>query len=201
MLAGTDYVLSLLWPPGVTAAMLLVVWVLVTGALHLDGFLDSCDGLFGGRTPESRLRIMRDERAGAFAVTGGILLLLLKYACLTALTDRTSALILAPTLGRGMMSVAMVVFPYGRTEGLGRDMKDHAGWGQLALASITMLTAVVLTVAPTGAIAMGAAIVTTGLFAVMVLRRLPGFTGDSYGATCELVEASTLLVFVAGEMP
>ena len=57
-LAGADLALSLVLPRSVTAAVILVLWVLVTGALHLDGLLDSCDGLFGGRTPEARLRIM-----------------------------------------------------------------------------------------------------------------------------------------------
>jgi adenosylcobinamide-GDP ribazoletransferase len=200
-LAGTDLGLGLLLPRSVTAALLLILWVLATGALHLDGLLDSCDGLFGGHTPEARLRIMRDERAGAFAVIGGILVLLLKYACLAALIDRAAALVAAATLGRWAMSVAIVVLPYGRTEGLGRDMKNGAGWRQVTLATGTMLAAIVLTAPITGAIALIAAVATTAAFASVVLRRVPGFTGDTYGALCELVETSTLLVFVAGEMP
>ena len=95
VLAGTDRVLGLVFPPAVSAALLLAVWVLLTGGLHLDGFLDSCDGLFGGRTPEARLRIMRDERVGAYAVIGGVLLLLMKYACLTSLMERTTALVVS----------------------------------------------------------------------------------------------------------
>ena len=120
----------------VTAALVLAAWVLGTGALHLDGFLDSCDGLFGGHTPEARLRIIRDERAGAFAVIGGILLLLLKYAALAGNPDPLAALVVAPVLGRWGMAVAVVCFPYGRAEGLGRAMKDHAGWPQAVFASL-----------------------------------------------------------------
>jgi adenosylcobinamide-GDP ribazoletransferase len=84
-LVGSDRALIMVFPTSIATALVLTIWVLITGALHLDGFLDTCDGLFGGRTAEARLRIMRDERVGAYAVVGGILLILLKYACLSAL--------------------------------------------------------------------------------------------------------------------
>src|SRR3990172_5460697 len=108
------------------AALLLSLWILLSGALHLDGFLDACDGLFGGRSPEQRLHIMRDEAIGAFAFAGGAILLLLKF---TALQETApAALLLAPTLGRWAMALCIVAFPYARPEGLGSAMKAHAGW-------------------------------------------------------------------------
>jgi cobalamin 5'-phosphate synthase/cobalamin synthase len=200
-LAGSDWLLGLAFPPGVTAALVLAAWVLCTGALHLDGFLDSCDGLFGGHTPEARLRIMRDERAGAFAVIGGLLLLLLKYAALAGNSDRLAALVVAPVLGRWGMAAAVVGFPYGRAEGLGRAMKDHAGWPAAALAGGIALAVVAVADFSAGwrapvALLVAAAITwAAGRFA---LRRVPGLTGDVYGALCELGEAAVLLVFVAG---
>jgi len=200
-LAGGNLALGFLFPPAVAAVLILAVWVLATGALHLDGFLDTCDGLFGGQTPEARLRIMRDERAGAFAVIGGVLLLLVKYACLASLADRTVALVLAPTLGRWGMALAVVAVPYGRSEGLGRAMKDNAGWLQVILASVTALATAVLAAEWLGMAALAAAVLTTGAGAAFVLRRLPGLTGDVYGALCELLETVTLLVLVAGGMP
>jgi adenosylcobinamide-GDP ribazoletransferase len=200
-LAGADRALGLLFPPGVTAALVLAVWVLATGALHLDGFLDSCDGLFGGHTPEARLRILRDERAGAFAVIGAVLLLLLKYACLASLAGRAAALVVAPTLGRWGMALAVVAFPYARPEGLGRAMKDHAGRRQLLLASVTALATAALAAQWLGVAALALAAVATGGVALFALRRLPGLTGDVYGALCELLEALTLLTFLAGERP
>lgn len=200
-LVVADRALALLFPPGVTAALLLTLWVLATGALHLDGFLDSCDGLFGGQTPEARLRIMRDERAGAFAVIGGVLLLLVKYACLAALARRPAALVVAPTVARWGMAVALVAFPYARPEGLGRCMKDHAGWWQATLASVTMVVTVVLAGQWRGLAVLALAAVATAAGGVFVLRRLRGLTGDTYGALCETLEALTLLAFVAGERP
>jgi adenosylcobinamide-GDP ribazoletransferase len=199
ILAGTDWALSMLFPPGVTAALLLAVWVLSTGALHLDGFLDTCDGLFGGRTPEARLSIMRDERVGAFAVIGGVLLLLVKYSCLAGLVSRWAALVVAPAAARGAMAVALVALPYARQEGSGRWMKDHAGWLQVILAGVTAVATAILAARWLGLVVVGLAAVTTAAGAGFVLRRLPGLTGDVYGALCEVVEAVALLAFVAGE--
>src|SRR5271165_7031740 len=75
-LAGWTLLLTAIAPPRVSAFLVLAAWVLVTGALHLDGFCDLCDGLFGGWTAEERLRILRDPRRGSFALVGGCLLLL-----------------------------------------------------------------------------------------------------------------------------
>ena len=55
-------------PPPAVGALMLLVWVAVTGAIHLDGLADTCDGLYGGRTPAERLRIMKDPHVGAMGV-------------------------------------------------------------------------------------------------------------------------------------
>jgi adenosylcobinamide-GDP ribazoletransferase len=203
LLAGLDWCLGRVFPSGVTAALLLAAWVLSTGALHLDGFLDSCDGLFGGHTPDARMRIMRDERAGAFAVIGGILILLLKYAALSSNPDRLAALLVAPVVGRWGMALALIAFPYPRPEGLGRSMKDHAGAAQLVLASAVAAATVaaVARLVPGAwraalALPLGGLIVWAG--GAFVMRRLPGLTGDVYGALCTLIEVAVLLLFVAG---
>ena len=199
ILLALDRLLMLAFPPTLGAALILAVWVLVTGALHMDGFLDTCDGLLGGRTPEQRLRIMRDERVGAFAVIGGVLLLLIKYQALVALVDREFALILAPVLGRWGIVLAVVFFPYARTEGLGRDMKDNAGWLPSLLASAVAILAAWWIAAWLGLLSAGIVIVFLFGCAMFILRRVPGFTGDIYGFCCESFEVLVLLTLVAGE--
>ena len=118
VLVGADRLLTSVWHGNALhLALLLTLWVVLTGGLHVDGFLDSCDGLLGGRSAEQRLEIMRDPRVGSFAVIGGVLLMLLKFAALMAVVDRTAALLLAPTLGRWCVSLAVVGFPYARPQG------------------------------------------------------------------------------------
>ena len=66
--------------------MLVVALVLITGGLHLDGLMDTCDGLWGGHSAEQRLAIMRDSRIGSYGALGGASVLhLLKVAALAAL--------------------------------------------------------------------------------------------------------------------
>ena len=141
ILYGLASGLHLIFPPPVVAVFILAAWLLLTRALHFDGFLDTCDGLFGGFTPERRLEIMRDSRVGAFGVAGGELLLLAKYAAIISLPHLTG-LLLAPVLGRWVLSIAIFAYPYAREKGLGRDMKDNVRWPQVILATtITVLAA------------------------------------------------------------
>src|SRR5262245_25304904 len=113
ILAYLDRLLGWLLPPGLAAALLLVIWVGLTGMLHLDGFMDACDGLLSPREPARRLEIMKDSRVGAFAVVGAVLLLLLKFNALVALPPeaRWPILLTAPTLARWAMTWSMKVYP------------------------------------------------------------------------------------------
>ncbi|MCA9874899.1 MAG: adenosylcobinamide-GDP ribazoletransferase [Anaerolineales bacterium] len=196
VLVGVNLLLAMFFPTAVRAALLLVTWVLLTGVLHLDGFLDACDGLFGGFTPEKRLEIMRDERVGAFALAGGVLLLLVQFTALTAVPHLNLALLLAPTLGRWAMTLAIVGFPYARPSGLGRTMKDEAGLAEVLLATAVALIVVVMAGGIWGLGAMGLVALLVWLGSRFVLRRIPGLTGDIYGALCVLSETAVLLLLV-----
>lgn len=196
-LFAADYLLHFLVPAPVRAALILAFWVILSGALHLDGFLDTCDGLLGGLTPESRLKIMRDERVGAYALSGGVLLLLVKFTALGALKQPFGALILAPTLSRWGMSFALFAFPYARSQGLGREIKNHITWREIILASLIALPIAWFTTEWVGLLAFGAAALITWSGSIFVLHRLDGLTGDTYGALNELIETSVLLILLA----
>jgi adenosylcobinamide-GDP ribazoletransferase len=99
------------------------------------------------------------------------------------------------------MALAVVAFPYARPEGLGRMLKDNAGWRQLVLATATAGALAICVGAWLGLIALTVVATVAVAGAVFALRRLGGLTGDIYGALCEVAEVATLLVFVAGETP
>ena len=197
ILYGLEVGLSLIFPAQVVAVIILAAWLLLTRALHFDGFLDTCDGLFGGFTPERRLEIMRDSRVGAFGVAGGGLLLLAKYTSIVSLSH-LSGLLLAPVLGRWALSIAIFAYPYAREKGLGRDMKDNVRWVQVILATGVAVLVAWLFAGWTGLLAFVIAGFVLWLGADFILRRIPGLTGDSYGALCELVELAVLLFFTSG---
>lgn len=188
--------LSAVFSPAVSAALTLAVWVLISGALHLDGLVDSCDGLAGG-TPARRLEIMADSRVGTYGIVGVCLVLLLKYAALASLPESLSleALLLVPVLGVWAMVFALFAFPYVRRDGLGRHFKEGANKYRFALATLLTLAAAVglarwpglIIMAISGLIALG-----MGYFFKF---RLGGLTGDVYGAIKEVSEAMTLALF------
>jgi len=195
LVAALDAGLSLALPHSVVTALDLAIFVLLTGGLHLDGLMDSCDGLFGGRDRERRLAIMRDSRVGSFGVLGGVLVLLLEFAALATLTGgvRASALVLAPTLGRWAMALCVWAFPYARTEGRGTAFKAGLRGHHTAMATAWAVLAVI--VLDTRSLML---LPVVGLLALALGRwiraKLGGLTGDSYGAVNELVTAATFVV-------
>ena len=201
ILVGADWLLGRVFPLPLRSALDITLWVLLTGALHLDGFLDACDGLLGGFTSEKRLEIMRDERVGAYALSGGILLLLIQFSALSALdSSRLFALLLAPVLGRWGITLALIVSPYARQNGLGREIKDNAHQPQLWLATATAVGAGLALagfVNPFVSLAAFAVALLTLLGCLrFTLKRIPGLTGDTYGAINILIETTVLLSFV-----
>src|SRR5579859_2949961 len=124
LLAALLWLLVLLFSrvPGLAlTALLVVALVILTGGLHLDGLMDSCDGLFGGATRERKLEIMRDSRVGSFGVLGALCILLLKFALLASIpvSSLPLALLLALPLARWSMALALHVNPPARSTGLG----------------------------------------------------------------------------------
>jgi adenosylcobinamide-GDP ribazoletransferase len=181
----------------VSAAFVLILWVVLTRAIHLDGFLDTCDGLFGGFTPEKRLVIMRDSRVGAFALVGGGVLLISMFSAIESTNSMLCSLLLAPVFGRWALSFAVIAFPYARSDGMGRAIKDNSRWPQLSLASLITLVIAWFVGQWIGLIVFGLAVITSFLWLRYVLKLIPGLTGDIYGATCVVIEVLVLVIFSA----
>jgi len=185
--------------PLLRGALVLAAWVVLTGGLHLDGWGDACDGLLVATTPERRLEIMKDPRAGSWAVVGVGVLLLLKFAAVATLPmpQLAAALIAAPVAGRWSMMVAAWVFPYARSSGLGAYFRDGLGAPQRATATVTALLVLLALfwLAPlTLAVAAIAPVVVFGGGRWAASRLGGGLTGDVYGALCEGTEMLCLLI-------
>jgi adenosylcobinamide-GDP ribazoletransferase len=190
MLAAADWALRLAQFSSLVASTATVVLLLVlSGALHADGLMDTCDAVFSHATPERRLEIMRDPHAGAFGVVGIVCGVALKIAAVDALpaTIRPQTLILGPGLGRWAIVLLATTFPYGRKEGLGAPLKAAAKPGTLAIATVVPAAACVL-VGPVGVACGIAASVLALALGRWLMHLLPGLTGDCYGAVCEVVE-------------
>lgn len=199
-LIGLDLVLGLVLPGSVDSTMLVVAWVAVTGALHLDGLMDCADALPGVRQKAERLRILKDPALGAFGVAAGCCAILLKMTALASLDGltRLQALGLAPTVGRWTVLLVMRLYPYAHRPdgGTGASMTRTLGLRHLAVGTVVTLVAGVAC-GFRGVAAMILAAAVALLIAQYAGRRLPGLTGDVYGAVIECAEMTTLLLFSA----
>ena len=168
---------------------------LLTRALHLDGFMDTCDALLGGSSPGDRMRILKDPNAGSFAVVGAVCLLLLKVAAISLLVghSRLAVLILTPCLSRWSMLLTMEAFPYVRSDGLGAAFLARTGVGQLAFGSGLTVAAGLCLAGPWSVLMIAFAGLVAWTIGICASRLLGGMTGDVYGAVNETVETTTLL--------
>jgi len=195
VLAAADHGLSRLFPPLVTALLVVSLWKLLTGGLHLDGLADCLDGL-AGRDAAHRLAIMRDSRIGVFGALGLVLAVLLACGVLTELpvAARGPALLLAPTVGRlAPLVVGVIMRPATPASGSGAAFIDALpGWAPLVhTTAVLILGALVL--GP-----FGLAVVIAGLGVALLAtwalaHGLGGATGDVLGAGVELAELGVLL--------
>ncbi len=181
------------------AALLLTVWVLLSGALHLDGLADSADAWLGGYGDRERtLTIMKDPRSGPIAVVTLVLVLLLKFAALLALIEQQHSvfLIIVPLIGRSALLGLFLTTPYVRAGGLGQALADHlprlAGKRVLAVSAL----ACVLIAGLGGVLALVLAALMFVWLRQVMLRRLGGTTGDTAGALLELLEVGVLVGLV-----
>jgi adenosylcobinamide-GDP ribazoletransferase len=203
-IAGINWSFGFILPSSITNVVIIIALILLTGALHVDGFIDTCDALFGRRTAEERWRIMSDSRVGAFGVIGAICLLLLMYVSLGGIPQdyKMIALILMPALSRWSIVYAIFAFPYAKPAGLGRAFKQQANWWKFILATSLVLAStlgLLVTKGPVLIFVGLALIFVVWLVAVVVglflQRRFAGLTGDSYGAINEVTQVLVLIFF------
>ncbi len=204
-----------LWPPTVAAALSVVATVWVTGAFHEDGLADTCDGLGGAVSRERALVIMKDSRIGSYGAVALVLALVLKVATVAGLAalvphGTSAVLVLAAVVwGHAASRAAPVALvwrlPYaGDAEHAkakplamqtdGRSVAVAVGWlALLAFDLVALWPALALPLL--SSFAVGG--VATGLCARWLRRRLGGFTGDTLGATQQIVELCMLLAWLA----
>jgi adenosylcobinamide-GDP ribazoletransferase len=185
---------ALYFSPLIMAALILVGEVLITGGLHVDGFMDSIDGLYSGRERERKLEIMKDSRVGSFGALGLACLILIKYVFYLELlkTGQIGWLLAIPVFGRWCMVYALRYFPYLRQQGLGNPYSDHTGNREFVIATTVLAGTLVLALRE-GAAAFLIPVLLMHLWLKQVHRVLGGLTGDIYGAAEEISEVVGLV--------
>ncbi len=186
-------------PNSVTALLLLFLPLILTGALHIEGFLDMVDGFLSGKEKNEILHIMRDSHVGTMGVVAGTFLILTKFVLLKeiigelTLLSLVGTLLLVPSLSRFSMVVAAASSRYARgEEGLGRPFTGISK-GILFLSGFLPLGATIFFFRIYGLIGIGITLIIVGMISKFSTKKIGGITGDVLGATNEIVEAGLLL--------
>jgi len=184
--------------PLVGDTLVLIVWIWLSGGLHLDGFADSVDGFLGGHNKEEILYIMKDSATGAKGVVALVSLLLLKFVLLIEmpLFLKDAVLFFTPTIGRWSMVIATFLGKPARLKNsMGKLFIDYIGWREVIFSSLTMAVIGILLFKlyflPLVIIGIGVVL----LILKYCQKKIGGISGDILGAINEIVEVFILLTF------
>lgn len=169
--------------------------IVITGGLHLDGLADTCDGIFSARDKQRMLEIMKDSRIGT---NGGIALimdLLFRVGVLYNLPKEVIyfSLLLAPVVGRTTLVIIMKISRYARSNGMGGLFIEKQTFTRTSLGAIIGLILSYIIMQYRGLLIYTMAVITGLIFRSYIYNKIDGMTGDTVGATNEIVE---LVAFV-----
>jgi adenosylcobinamide-GDP ribazoletransferase len=199
LLVAVDAAASFMWDRPAVAVIDILVLAVISGALHLDGLADTADGLYGQRTPEKALAIMKDSRIGAIGMVAVTCCLAVKWAGLNSLhLYRFELLLLVPAFARASVLLGIRTLPYGRPQGgtahafFQHPLRLIDFWGIAALsglAFICMGSRAVLLIGGFGCLSI--------LCIYYYRRKINCITGDMLGGMIEIQEAGLFLIMAA----
>lgn len=183
------------------AILIVIVWVIMTGALHLDGVADSADAWLGGHGDRERtLQILRDTAVGVAGVVAIVLTLMLKTLVLAELMKlKMQAVVAVPVIGRSVVLLLLLTTRYVRAEGLGKALTEAVPvkWLVFVLVAVVLLLIAILHIY---AFLMLFCVLCGFLgLRYLMIRRIGGTTGDTAGALVEFCEILALLGLVLAE--
>lgn len=193
------YVSSAILPPLVSASISILVTVAITGAFHLDGLADICDGLIGGWNREERLKILKDSRHGTYGVAAISLQLILQVCLLSALSPRDGlfTLIVLHTLSRLVPIFLMLIPATSGHDGMGASISREIGAKEPLVGSLITVLLIAPIMGLNFLLLSAILFLTLSIFALWVIRKIGGMVGDAFGAGEQISETMILFFFVA----
>ncbi|MBI3307156.1 MAG: adenosylcobinamide-GDP ribazoletransferase [Candidatus Omnitrophica bacterium] len=175
-------------PYTISNLFLLIIPVILSGGLHLDGFADFLDGFCSGKNKEEMFKIMKDSRIGTFGAAGLVLLLLIKYQLLMELPLKEAVFLMALASSRWIQVALCFFLPAAKpSEGLGREVAHKVGVRELTGASI-FLFLMTIWLQGLGLILFVGLVLFLALVSWIFVQRFGGITGDLIGAASEMTE-------------
>jgi len=187
-------------PLKAAAVLVVLLGVLITGALHIDGLGDTCDGFYAFKGREKIIEIMKDSRIGTYACLAIIFDILLKYSGIASLStiDQGVIIITVPVISRAAQVFLFSIGNTAKSTGSGNLFIGNVGRGEALIALvIAMLITSPLLGIKIASLLFIAAIAVTLSFNYYCVKKIGGLTGDTLGANNELVEIIVLLMYLA----
>jgi len=187
-------------PLKAAAALVVLLGVLLTGALHIDGLGDTCDGFYAFKGREKIIEIMKDSRIGTYACLAIVFDILLKYSGITSLPSLNKGMIIiaVPVISRAAQVFLFSIGNTAKSTGSGNLFIGNVGKSEalIALAMAMLITAPLLGIKVASLLFIAAVAVTLS-FNYYCVKKIGGLTGDTLGANNELVEIVVLLMYLA----
>lgn len=197
LLAAAASLMTRFFPLPIASVLIIVLYIVLTGGIHLDGLGDTFDGLFSNRPKERILEIMRDSRVGTNAVLAIFAVLLMNYSAFSVLKHSlVFAVLLMPVSGRIGSLVGAGISKYAREgKGLGKAFIDVCGIKEMIIGLLLALIPFYLLLSLKGVLLFFISIISTVIFTKIFSGKIGGMTGDTLGAVCELNQTVFLLCF------
>lgn len=197
-----------IYSPMVMAVILVIIEVILTGGLHLDGLADTFDGIFSYRSKQKMLEIMKDSRLGT---NGGLVLILYFILKVTLIYELNIygglssgvVLLLTPALARLNSVVNCASAPYARATGMGKTFVDNTNGMSVVIATILTFifggAVCYFFLIPYAILVIIPILMLLGfVFAKLMTRKIGGVTGDTLGAVVELSEVIAIFLIYIG---
>lgn len=183
----------------VLSFLLVLLYLWITGGLHLDGVADTCDGIFSGRERSKMLEIMGDSRIGTFGVIS-LIIVLGAYLVLFSYVSFT-AILVCPIVGKSSAIVSAFNSVYAKKEGMGKDFVQGCQFGQLMSAILFPLLVVLVLQDYRMMMSVAICFIMVRLITIYIRNKLNGVTGDTVGFMMEVSQVIFLfLVYLIGLM-
>jgi adenosylcobinamide-GDP ribazoletransferase len=198
--AGLFYLLLEYTPfSNLAAAFLLwLISILLTGGIHLDGWMDASDGYFSYKDQQKRLEVMNDPRTGAFGVISVIVLLSSRFLFIYEITVNLHAasyllIVAIPLLSKSVMGLLLLTVKSAKKEGLGALFQSAASPKDLWTYAVYLIGFLALVIFLGGGLYYLSILLVAALLILLFCRRkaikwFGGITGDILGAAIEGTE-------------
>lgn len=194
------YLLIKVLPINITALFVVIVPIIITGGLHVDGLGDTCDGFFSFKGDKNKIiEIMKDSTVGTYASIAIVFDILARYVAVCTIIDMNLPLIFiaTPIIARFTVVLSAFIGKNAKETGSGNIFIGNIHNKQMIIVSIITYILVPLFIGvKVGIILLVAALMFSFLFNKFCESKITGHTGDTLGANNELVEILTMVLFI-----